>query len=88
LRSSKIFPQDIGSVWGVLNTHFSHRHDDFRGTGERDEGNAGFIEIGTIARLVPVMEPPSIASTLSSSTRRVAKVRALLASRHRHRRTA
>src|ERR1700742_3541812 len=43
-------------------------------------GTLASSNTGIIAIVVPVVHPPTIADTLSSSTRRVANVRALLAS--------
>ena len=40
----------------------------------------GYTAVVALEPYVPVVEPPAIATTLSSSIRRVAKVRALLAS--------
>jgi len=61
-------------------------HETFRPSWESDEidfaKRTGFVKLALEHRvpIVPVVEPPTMATTLSSSIRRVAKVRAFLAS--------
>src|SRR4051812_31602801 len=65
---------------GRLVDELAYGFDDLDCSRERDEGDLRLLEHGMTASETPVIEPPTTAITLSSSTRRVAKVRALLAS--------
>ena len=68
------------SVCGVLNTHFLVGSTMPTAPANEMNGISASSNTGIIAMVVPDVVPPSTATTLSSSTRRVAKVRALSAS--------
>ena len=80
LMSAKIFSHAMRSVCGVLKTY--SRTGSMISTAPASEmnGTAASSNTGIIAIVVPVVVPPTMATTSSSSIRRVAKVRALLAS--------
>ena len=80
LRSPKIFSQAILSVCGVLNTHLRTGSTIWMAPASEMNGICASSNTGIIASVDPVVVPPTMATTLSSSTRRVAKVRAALAS--------
>ena len=79
-RSSKIFSQAILSVCGVLKTNLRTGSTTSMAPASEMNGTFASSKTGIIAIVEPVVVPPTMAMTSSSSRRRVAKVRALLAS--------
>ena len=68
------------SVCGVLNTHFFTGSMITTAPASEMNGMPAASTSGTTAIVSPVVEPPTITSTLSCSIRRLAKVRAFSAS--------
>ena len=79
-RSAKIFSQAIRSVCGVLKVKGCGGSMISMPPASEMKGSWASSNTGRIAMVVPVVVPPTMATTRSSSTSRVAKVRALLAS--------
>ncbi len=77
--SAKIFSQAMRSVAGVLNTHFLTGSTITTAPASEMKGTSACSISGITAIVSPVVEPPTMASTLSSSIRRLTKVRALSA---------
>ena len=78
--STKIFSHAMRSVCGVLNTHFFAGSTITTAPASDTNGTPALSASGTTAIVVPVVEPPTMASTLSCSSSRLAKVRAFSAS--------
>ena len=78
--STKIFSQAMRSVCGVLNTHFLTGSTITTAPASEMNGTPACSASGTAAMVAPVVEPPTMMSTLSCSIRRLAKVRAFSAS--------
>jgi hypothetical protein len=78
--SAKIFSQAILSVCGVLKVKGATGSMISIPPARLMKGMRASSKTGRIAMVVPVVVPPTIATTRSSSTRRVAKVRARFAS--------
>ena len=78
--SVKIFSQAIRSVCGVLKTYSRTGSMIEIAPASEMKGMPSSSATDRIDMVVPVVDPPMIATTSSSSTRRVAKVRALLGS--------
>ena len=78
--SSKIFSQAMRSVCGVLKTKSLTGSMITTAPPREIKGISASSKSGTMAMVAPVVEPPTMATTSSSSIRRVAKVRAFLAS--------
>ena len=78
--STKIFSQAMRSVCGVLKTHFLTGSTITTAPASEMKGMPACSTSGTTAIVVPVVEPPTITSTLSCSSSRLAKVRAFSAS--------
>ncbi len=79
-RSTKIFSQAMRSVCGVLKTHFFAGSTMPTAPASETKGTPACSTIGTTAIVVPVVLPPTMRSTLSCSSSRLAKVRAFSAS--------
>ena len=71
--SSKILAQAMRSVCGVLKTHFLTASMILTEPASEISGIPAFSTRGTIARVEPVVEAPTMMSTLSCSIRRLAK---------------
>ncbi|MNC86886.1 hypothetical protein D3C83_25730 [compost metagenome] len=78
--SRKIRSQAMRSVCGVLNTHFLTGSVITTAPAREMNGMPAASTSGTTAIVSPVVEPPTITSTLSCSIRRLTKVRAFSAS--------
>ena len=78
--SAKIFSHAMRSVCGVLNTHFLTGSTMPTAPASETNGVPDCSASGIAAIVVPVVEPPTMMSTLSCSSRRLAKVRAFSAS--------
>ena len=78
--SAKIFSHAMRSVCGVLNTHFLTGSTITTAPASEMNGICACSTSGTAAIVVPVVEPPTITSTLSCSISRLANVRAFSAS--------
>ena len=79
LRSPKIFSHAILSVCGVLKVHLRTGSTIWMAPASEINGILASSNTGIMASVAPVVLPPTMATILSSSTRRVAKVRALSA---------
>ena len=79
-RSMKIFSHAMRSVCGVLKTHFLTGSMITTAPASETNGVCAASTSGTTAIVVPVVEPPTITSTRSCSSKRLAKVRAFSAS--------
>ncbi len=78
--STKIFSQAMRSVCGVLNTHFFTGSTITTAPASDTNGTPAASASGTAAMVSPVVEPPTMRSTLSCSIRRFTKPRAFSAS--------
>jgi hypothetical protein len=78
--SSKTFSAAMRSVCGVLKIHFFTGSTTTTAPASEMKGIPAFSTSGTIDMVAPVVVPPTMMSTLSSSIRRLAKPLALLAS--------
>ena len=78
--SSKTFSAAMRSVCGVLNIHFLTGSVTTTAPAREIIGTPALSTSGAIAMVEPVVVPPTIRSTLSSSIRRLPKLLALLAS--------
>ncbi len=78
--SSKTFSAAMRSVCGVLKTNFLTGSTMTTAPASETNGMPAFSTSGTIDIVEPVVVPPTMMSTLSSSIRRLAKPLALLAS--------
>ncbi len=78
--STKILSQAMRSVCGVLKTHFFTGSTITTAPASEMNGTPACSTSGTAAIVSPVVEPPTMTSTLSCSISRLAKVRAFSAS--------
>ena len=78
--SSNTFSAAMRSVWGVLKTHFLTGSMITTAPAREMKGTPARSTSGTVDIVEPVVVPPTMRSTLSSSIRRLAKPLALLAS--------